>query len=195
MRLRIDYDVAKTKFDRSTALLEALEVKMTSLMTKLQEKARSNLEAKKSSKGGEASGQLSDSISNPRADIEGSSVVGRLDWGEGAVDPITGYAYAKIQEYGGIKGQYPINPLGKAKVGGRALGGTRPHGTGTPRRYGADLLYFIATGGEFEGSLISPKQAFRQAIEGKHFMRDSLDEMRESIITELRATILGTFEE
>lgn len=181
-RLRIDYDVAGIKaFDtKKEKLVEALVTRMTSLMTKLQARALENLDNSKSAKAKEATtGNLRASITNPAARVEGSNIIGTVDWGNNV-------PYAKIQEYGGIK-EYAINPVegvGEYK-GGYAFGAYRaPH----PARTGKKVLRFI---GVRDGKVVFTPQVFRQALTGRFFMTDALNGMREEIKAGLKETIQG----
>jgi len=167
-------------------LLEKLAARMTISMQRLQEKAREKASVK-SSKYPENpkhpnTGALADSIENPRAEIDGGVILGKLDWGRDL-------PYAEIQEHGGALPV--INPLGARKAIGRALGGTRRKVKGAKRVFGSDVLQFMGAEGEFAYS----KFAFPGLIPGKHFMeyafQESIDEIREG----LRETLVGYIRE
>jgi hypothetical protein len=178
---------------KSEKLLARLSERMTALMTKLQERARKNLSDTRSTKawvGAEgspaATGNLSDSIKNPKATVEGTTVVGSVDWGEGV-------PYAKIQEYGGIKGSYPIEPIG--------VRGVRPHRKGTPRYFSKGVKYLLSGGeesagllrfvGAQDGKLLYSKEVFRKALPPRNFMGDALEGMKEEIREGLKGAIIG----
>jgi hypothetical protein len=182
---------------KTEKLLIALQERMTLSMTKLQEKARENLAATRSPKALVATGALSDSITNPRATVEGSQVIGRLDWGEGV-------PYAKIQEYGGRKAQYAISPIGVSGVRPRQ-GPTDFRGS---KRYFSRGRIFAETAGEESAGVLQftgvqgggpefpvyRREVFRKAIQPRMFMHNALESLKEEIKQGLRETIIGTFE-
>jgi hypothetical protein len=202
MPLRLTYNnsLLEALNSKTEKLLRALQERMTASMTKLQEKARENLADTRSPRAQVSTGALSDSITNPRATVEGNEVIGRLDWGKDV-------PYAAIQEYGGRKAQYPIEPLG--------VRGYRPHGTKTPRRFSrgrifaesagqesAGVLQFTGVGGiggdlepsASSGNFIYRKVVFRQALQPRMFMHNALESLKDEIMEGLRETIIGTFE-
>lgn len=166
---------------KNERLMNALITKMTGIMGKVQEKARAN------AAGPYSKGALEDSITNPEAHAEGTSVVGTLQWGGGDAAP-----YARVQEEGGIKDLYAINPLGKPNLVGKALGGTRSRIKGTSRRFGSDVLRFI---GSRDGKVVFAPQVFHPRVEGKHFMANALESSRNEIIEGLKEVCLGIMRE
>ncbi len=155
---------------KNQKIIDACVIRMTSLMEKLQEKARANAP--------KLTGALEESISNPRAEAQGKKIIGTVDWGGGASAP-----YAQAQEIGG-KGVYAINP--KEAVG--AYRGGKPFGkevAAHPAIPAKKALHFIGRDGKdvFAAYVFHPPQT------AKWFMRDALYEMKEEIIEGLQRTI------
>ncbi len=99
-----DVQVVQNLQNKIDVIGPALAEKMTYLMTKLQAKARANT----------AILRVRESIRNPRAELEGTSVIGHLTWGG---EPTTvSYKGGKPYDLALIfeKGTHPhaINPLG-----------------------------------------------------------------------------------
>lgn len=162
---------------RSQKILSRIAERMTLSMERLQESAREKLAASKSNKYPEnpdnpSTGELSESISNPRVEVSGTEITGKLDWGGDL-------PYARIQEEGG---ELPvINPLGARKEVGRALGGTRKHIKGATRVFGSDVLKFMGA----EGKFAYRPATFPGPIPAKHFMQNAVAES----ITEIKTGI------
>lgn len=155
----------------------ALLLKMTELMRRLQAKiVNEKLGPHKKS------GELANSVRNPRAELIDGKIVGLLDWGGGKAAP-----YARLQEYGGIKPGYAINP--KAGVG--AYRGGTMHGRYIPA-HGA-VIGKKALGPFFSakaGKEVFASYVFRKtATKGLHFMSDSLKEMTETFEREIYDTL------
>lgn len=173
--------VIKAFEGRGAQITEALLEKMTFLMRELQNKIRNE---KLSGLPYSQTGALAASIANPRADKEGKKIVGKLDWGGGDAA-----AYAKLQEYGGIKQSYIINV--KDSVG--------PYHGGV--MHGKQIPPHAAIVGKRALSFLWGKTGKREYFEnvrhlkvaGKHFMRDSITEMEDTIIRGLQETIIGGF--
>jgi hypothetical protein len=199
MALKLTYNNSfiEALSSKAEKLLIMLQERMTLSMTKLQERARENLAATRSPRAQVATGALSDSVSNPRATVEGNQVIGRLDWGKDV-------PYAKIQEYGGRKAQYAISPIGVSGVRPRQ-GPTDFRGS---KRYFSRGRIFAETAGEESAGVLqftgvqggSPefpvyrREVFRKALQPRMFMHNALDEMRDEIKEGLRETIMGSFE-
>ena len=175
-----DKEVISEFETRTQKILSKIADRLTLSMERLQEKARAKA-ASKDSKYPEnpdnpSTGNLADSIDNPRAEVIGRTVLGKLDWGGDL-------PYANMQEHGG---EIPvINALGARKTTGRALGGTRKHVKGATRVFGSDVLQFMGKEGKF---------AYRQAtfpgpIPGKHFMENSLQESIDEIKSGVREAL------
>lgn len=176
MALRIDFNdgafrviqgLASLKGDK---LMRHLQDKMEFLMTKLQAKI-----VNEKLSGGvlqRRSGMLAGSITNPRATISGNEVIGTLEWAGGLA------WYGRVHEFGGTK-TYVINPLGQA--------GTRKHSKGEVRRFGKDVLRFIAK----DGTVAYAKYVFHPPLPKRSFMYSALDDMKQ----EFRAGLQSAAEE
>lgn len=166
-----DIRVALSLKAKNNTLMDRLVPKMTYLMSRLQQKAQANINSK--------SGDLAAGIQNPRAKEEGNKVIGELDWGLGASEP-----YARVQEYGGIKEMYAINP--KAGVGayrgGFAFGKYRE---AHPARAAKQNLAWVGP----DGKWVYRKFVFHPKVQGQHFMANAVEQMRQEFITELKATV------
>lgn len=173
IKIRLEGDVeVRAKFEQLSSggrLANALIVKMTELMTRLQQKIRSGKLAAHNK-----TGEVSDSIRNPRAEQEGTSIVGKLDWGGVYAyymgkTPLTGgvriYDVAQILNYGAEA--HPIGALTEA--------GTRLHEKGMKRRFGSNVL-------AFEWEKTGKREFFRHVwhpgVKGIHFMEEALEEMK-----------------
>ena len=164
----------------SNAITEALTEKMTYLMTRLQEKIRAGKLSEHN-----ITGEVSDSIRNPRAEQEGSNIVGKLDWGGVYAyymgnTPLTGgvklYDIAQILESGSK--EHPINPLTEE--------GTRPHEKGLRRRYGANILHFFSAR---LGKEVFADYVFHPGTKGIHFMEEGLEQMKGEVAPAFEETI------
>lgn len=161
-----------TKLDR---LAPALVEKMTLLMTKLQQKARDNTRI----------GSVKESIRDPRAEIDGTKVIGYLTWGG---EPTTvsykggkSFDIALIFEQG--TKQHAINPLGaKGQLGGRRL----HHVAGSKKRIGADVLHFYVGGKD-----VFARYAFPKGIVAEHYMEKAVSSMKVQFAEGLLQTIKG----
>lgn len=159
----------------------ALVQKMTLLMTRLQQKARAGTEIH----------VVKESIRNPRAEIQGTTIIGHLDWG-GELTTVQykggrKYDLALIFEYGSK--QHPINPLGQAgQLGGRRQ---RQKG-GLPKRLGANVLVWPVpyTKGDYSGHVFT-RYAFPKGIVAEQYMRLAVDSMRQEFVEGLMDTIRG----
>lgn len=175
-----DEEVISEFETKQQRILAKIADRMTLSMQRLQEKARAKA-ASKDSKYPEnpenpSTGALADSIENPRVEIEGTTIVGKLDWGGDL-------PYANMQEHGG---EVPvINALGARKAVGRALGGTRKHAKGAVRVFGSDVLQFMGK----EGKFAYREATFPGPIPGKHFMENSLRESIEEIKSGIREVL------
>ena len=166
----------------SNRLIEALLEKMTLMMRRLQEKARGKLAG-----GRYATGQLADSIENPRAELEGKKIIGKLDWGKGV-------PYARAVEFG-VPGTYVIYPLTKGGTKGafnEKGRWRRGHLKGAIVRTGQDALYFYS---ERLGKSVFADYVFHPAIKAKHFMGESIIELEDTIRDEMRKTVTEVFKE
>lgn len=153
-------------------MVEAVEAKMIYLMTRLQEKAQAG-----------TSGRVAASIRDPRAEVSGAVVTGKVTWG-GAPTTVSWlggkeYDIARILEEGSAKDQWAINPLaagtpshakggrGRAKLGARALA--------------SDEFGPVA-------------YAFHPKLIPQRFMRNAIESMKDEISQELRKTVYGVFQ-
>jgi hypothetical protein len=154
--------------------------KMTFLMTRLQEKIRGKIHS--------VSGKLSSSIDNPRAEVEGTNIVGKLDVGKTAISE-DGFNYTMAVEKG-IEKEYEIHPL--------AVEGTRMylnpkglwrrgHHKGAIRRFGQGNLQLFS---QKLGKEVFASYVTHGPVEGKYFIKSSLEEMQE----EFRQGIIETLE-
>lgn len=156
-----------TKLDR---LAPALVEKMTLLMTRLQQKARANTPI----------AMVKESIRDPRAEIQGSAVIGFLTWG-GTPTTVSykggkEFDIAQIFERGSRT--HAINPLTTA--------GTRSHIKGEKRRFGANILHFYSGGKE-----VFARYAFPKGIPAQHFMENAVNSMKTEFAEGLLQTIRG----
>lgn len=178
MPLRVTYGdtdvrVAIAFKQKTDVMMTRLTEKMTYLMTRLQEKARGNINSR--------SGKLAEGIENPRAHTQGNQVIGELDWGRGDSAP-----YAKTVEDGFNK-MIAINP--KAAIGayrgGFAFGAYRP-AHGATKAKSALMFYSSRLGKKVFADFV-----FRPPIVGQHFMARAVTEMKAEYVAELKATING----
>lgn len=162
---KVIFDIRRRIEVLNTVLME----KMTYLMTKLQNKAREKV-----------SGRIKNSIRNPRASVEGTAIIGTLDWGgeETTVSNKGGKAYdiARILEEGAKA--HVIHPL--------TLKGSRAHEKGAKRRFGKDTLHFYSAK---LGKEVFADYVFHPGVPAAHFMRDTLAEMKGDIIEGLAQAI------
>ena len=187
IRLQDDAQLISTfeQLGRGGMLADMLTEKMTYLMTILQQKIRSG---KLSSHN--ITGEVSDSIRNPRAEQEGENIVGKLDWGGVYAyymgnTPLTGgvrqYDIAQILESGSK--EHAISPLGEK--------GSEPfHQTGLRKRYGANVLHFFSAR---LGKEVFADYVFHPGTKGIHFMEEGLQQMKGEAGTEIRKTVEESF--
>lgn len=180
-----DINVALGFETRTTRLTAVLSEKMTVLMTALQEKAQARV----------TSTRVRESIKDPRAEVVGSVVTGKLNWGGVPVQYMEGREYdlAKILEYGAKA--HPVNPLtnpvtGKPTPREHKAGGLKAR-AGTKAKV---LHFFGGTGsgekGEGPAGTFRP-YTFRQAMLGQFFMAKSIAEMEESFLTGMRDALVS----
>ena len=157
----------RTKLD---VLGPALVQKMTYLMAKLQQKARANASVSR----------VKESIRNPRAEVEGSKIIGRLTWGG---EPTTvsykggkPYDLAQIFEYG--TRVHAVNPL--------TTSGTRVHEFGARRRVGKNVLKMMIGGKE-----TFARFAFPRGVKAEQYMERAIESMRMEFAQGLLDTIRG----
>lgn len=158
---------------KQSQLVDALTVKMTYLMTRLQQKARAG-----------TVGRIAESIRNPRVEVSGTVLTGKLDWG-GAPTTVSyeggkPFDIARIYAEGTTKDSWPINPL--------TTEGTREHVKGAKRRFGANVL------GNKEDEFGPVAYVFHPKIIGRNFIKDALDEMKSEIPNEIRKTVQGVLQ-
>lgn len=160
---------------KNERLVEALVQKMTFLMTRLQQKVQGETLPRVTTR---RSGKLSDSITNPRAEAVGETIVGKLSWAGGSA------WYGRVFERG--RRAYAINPLGTKG----SIKNIRPHGKGTPRRFGQNVLSWVENGQRYYYPAV-----FIPAMTPHPFMAPALEEMRGEIVSGLRSAVLGVMKE
>lgn len=155
----------------------ALVEKMTLLMTKLQQKARARTRV----------ARVKASIRDPRAELQGTNVVGHLNWGgeSTTVSYKGGKAFdlALIFEEG--TKQHAINPLGLKGE----LGGKRQHIAGGAKRIGAPILVWPVPYTKGDKAVIFAKYAFPKGIIAEHYMSKAVAEMKDEFVRGIEDTI------
>lgn len=163
---------------KNERLLNAVVDKMTFMMTKLQQKVVGETLPRVATR---RSGKLADSITNPRAELSGTTVIGMLDYAGGAA------WYGNVFEKG-RKG-YPVNPLGQATGNtgpGQARGGTPGRKKGEKRRFGANVLSWQEGGTWYYYPFV-----FIDPRAPTPFMAPALQEMKDEIVKGLKDSIVG----
>lgn len=169
--------IFRTKRD---AVVEALIAKMDQLTQRLEQKIVGEKLA------GEVlqtrSGRLASSIKAQPSHIDGSKIIGEVEWATGDA------FYGRVFEEGG-KGFYAINPRGVE--GSQIAKMMRSHKKGTVQQFGQNFLANPDDTSRFSTGFFSKTGVFHEPAKKSSFMKSSIDEMREEFINGLRETVAG----
>jgi len=162
-------------------VVDSVAAKLSSVMTRLQ-----NLIKAKVSGGKVSTGKLADSVTDPVVSTDGANIEASISYGKGV-------SYAQAVEEG-IPGGYVIYPLKKEGTKGFFDSAGRwktSHGKAAIVRTGKNALRFYS--GKL-GKEVFADYVFHDPVTGRHYVRDSVSEMREEIINAVREGLAEVLE-
>jgi len=153
----------------SRLLQETLVAKMTALMTRVQYRLR-----QKYSSGKYATGELANSVSNPRAEIGQGQVIGRLDVSSPHAQFVEEGTKAHVIYPKEVIIKGTMASLGKAAVRRQVIGKAALH-------FYSDRL----------GKAVFADYVFKDPISGKYHVRNTLNDMQEEFRKGIQEALEG----